>query len=114
MCFEEDIYERRISVGPLVEAEELVMPKEGSYARPAAVYQVDRGAGQNDVGIVAWLLTLKTPECPQGRQVFPLPFPLFQEALNCITQVCQESCRILRCLYHQAQQSSVACLGLVE
>ena len=47
------------------------MPKEGTYARPAAVTQVDRGAGQNDVGIVAWLLTLKTPECPQGRQVLP-------------------------------------------
>lgn len=52
-----------------MEAEELVMPKEGTYARPATVTQVDRGAGQNDVGIVAWLLTLKTPECPQGRQV---------------------------------------------
>ena len=58
-----------LDAGPLVEAEELVMPKEGTYARPAAVTQVDRSPGQNDVGIVAWLLTLKTPECPQGRQV---------------------------------------------
>jgi acetyl-CoA carboxylase/biotin carboxylase 1 len=24
---------------------------------------------QNDVGIVAWVMTLRTPECPQGRQV---------------------------------------------
>ncbi|MES1910740.1 MAG: hypothetical protein MHM6MM_003275 [Cercozoa sp. M6MM] len=28
---------------------------------------VEREAGQNDVGMVAWLLTLKTPECPDGR-----------------------------------------------
>ena len=55
--------------GNLVEAEELVMPKEGTYSRPAAVERVDRPAGQNNVGMVAWLLVLKTPECPQGRQV---------------------------------------------
>lgn len=59
-----------IFTGYLVEAEELVMPKEGTYARPAAVTHIDRPAGQNDVGIVAWVLTLKTPECPQGRQVY--------------------------------------------
>lgn len=58
-----------VIAGHLVEAEELVMPKEGSYARPAGVVQIDRRAGQNDVGVVAWLLMLKTPECPQGRQV---------------------------------------------
>ena len=52
-----------------MEEEELVMPKEGSYARPVAMVPVQRPTGQNDVGIVAWLLTLKTPECPQGRQV---------------------------------------------
>ena len=32
---------------------------------------VSREVGENDVGIVAWQLTLKTPECPQGRQVRP-------------------------------------------
>lgn len=24
---------------------------------------------QNEVGVVAWVMTLRTPECPQGRQV---------------------------------------------
>lgn len=78
------------------------MPKEGTYARPAAVYQVDRGAGQNDVGIVAWLLTLKTPECPQGRQVFPLL--LFLSIKNLpqhITKVCQTLSITLQYLYHE-------------
>lgn len=58
-----------VCVGHLVEADELVMPKQGSYAQPATMMTVDRPTGQNDVGIVAWLLTMKTPECPQGRQV---------------------------------------------
>lgn len=31
--------------------------------------QLNRGAGANDVGMVAWLMVLKTVEYPQGRQV---------------------------------------------
>jgi len=31
--------------------------------------EVNRPMGQNDVGMVAWLITLRTPECPNGRQV---------------------------------------------
>lgn len=31
--------------------------------------RVQRGPGLNDVGMVAWHMTLKTPECQQGRQV---------------------------------------------
>lgn len=30
--------------------------------------EVNRAAGLNDVGMVAWLVTLSTPECPDGRQ----------------------------------------------
>ena len=30
---------------------------------------MQRGPGLNDVGMVAWHMTLKTPECQQGRQV---------------------------------------------
>lgn len=56
-------------VGHLVEVEELVMPAHATYWRPVVMGPVDRPSGQNDVGVVAWLLTLKTPECPQGRQV---------------------------------------------
>lgn len=57
-----------MSVGHLVEAEELIMVQQGGATRSAQMVPVDRPSGQNDVGIVAWLLTLKTPECPQGRQ----------------------------------------------
>jgi len=31
--------------------------------------RVQRGPGENDIGMVAWHMTLKTPECQQGRQV---------------------------------------------
>merc|ERR1719410_2144767 len=31
--------------------------------------EVQRGAGANDVGMVAWLMTLYTVEYPEGRQV---------------------------------------------
>jgi hypothetical protein len=31
--------------------------------------RVEREPGLNTTGMVAWLMTLKTPECPQGRQV---------------------------------------------
>lgn len=30
---------------------------------------MDRAAGLNDVGMVAWMLTLRTPEYPEGRQL---------------------------------------------
>jgi hypothetical protein len=30
--------------------------------------RVKRGAGENNIGMVAWLFNLKTPECPGGRQ----------------------------------------------
>ena len=31
--------------------------------------EVQRPMGQNDVGMVAWLVTLRTPEYPEGRQM---------------------------------------------
>ncbi|CAM9685975.1 unnamed protein product [Hapterophycus canaliculatus] len=31
--------------------------------------EVDRAAGLNDVGMVAWMVTLRTPEYPEGRQI---------------------------------------------
>lgn len=56
---------------------------EGGHGKAAQMIPVDRPTGQNDVGIVSWLITLKTPECPQGRQVHtlcnitqPHPIPL--------------------------------------
>ena len=56
--------------GRLVEEQELVMGAgAGSYTTAAPMLPVTRAVGQNDVGIVAWLMTLKSPEYPQGRKV---------------------------------------------
>lgn len=56
--------------GRLVEAHELVLSGSSSF-RSSRLHleRVERGFGVNDIGMVAWHMTLKTPECPQGRQV---------------------------------------------
>ncbi|PRW58200.1 acetyl- carboxylase 1-like isoform A [Chlorella sorokiniana] len=56
--------------GKLLEVQELVAPPGASY-RSASIplTPVTRPASQNEVGVVAWVMTLRTPECPQGRQV---------------------------------------------
>ena len=53
-----------------MEAQELVaeeVPGQRNAVWP--MHALSRPVGDNDVGVVAWQLTLKTPECPQGRQV---------------------------------------------
>ena len=45
------------------------MPLGGTHLHPKPMVAVSRPVGQNDVGMIAWTLTLKTPECPQGRKV---------------------------------------------
>ena len=76
-----DVDSMTVSVlGHLVEAEELIMVHQGGTMRSTQMVPVDRPSGQNDVGIVAWLLTLKTPECTQGRQAsscLSLPFTAY-------------------------------------
>ena len=57
------------SAGRLVDVEELVMPAGGTHQAPKPMVPVNRPVGQNDVGMIAWVLTLRTPECPQGRKV---------------------------------------------
>eukprot|EP00887_Chlorella_sp_A99_P005434 scaffold1.g5434.t1 len=64
--------------GRLLEAQELVAAAGGgagggfgpsAFRRRIALAAVARPPAQNDVGVVAWVLTLRTPECPGGRQV---------------------------------------------
>ena len=58
--------------GPLVEVQELEALEPANGHRQHAAWHmqaVSRPVGENSVGIVAWQLTLKSPECPQGRQV---------------------------------------------
>ena len=43
---------------------ELVATKEGNSLR-----EVQRVVGTNDVGMLAWRVTMKTPEYPDGREV---------------------------------------------
>ncbi len=52
-----------------MDVEELVMPAGGTHQHPKPMVPVNRPVGQNDVGMIAWVLTLRTPECPQGRKV---------------------------------------------
>ncbi|KAG2224710.1 hypothetical protein INT45_009025 [Circinella minor] len=47
----------------LVEGKELVLDDDGS------IQEIDRAPGTNTVGMVAWLLTLRTPEYPEGRRI---------------------------------------------
>ncbi|KAI7874489.1 acetyl-CoA carboxylase [Lichtheimia hyalospora FSU 10163] len=49
--------------GHIIEGKELVVDEDGS------IQEIDRAPGTNTVGMVAWLLTLRTPEYPQGRRV---------------------------------------------
>lgn len=57
--------------GRLVEAQELVAGAFGNNWLPIRLQRVSRPIGQNNVGVIAWLMTLKTPESPSGRQVNP-------------------------------------------
>jgi Carboxyl transferase domain len=39
------------------------------HVQDLVIQEIQRAPGQNDVGMVAWLLTLRTPEYPEGRQL---------------------------------------------
>ena len=57
--------------GRLVEVQELV-PAPGAtltFREKTPLVASSRPMSENSVGVVAWVLTMKTPECPQGRQV---------------------------------------------
>ena len=58
-------------LGKLVEATELVPTAETAgkgFGGEMELTHMKRSPGQNNIGMVAWLLQLKTPECPAGRQ----------------------------------------------
>lgn len=52
-----------------VESQELVMPADATYRAPCTLELTSRPVGRNTVGVVSWLMLLRTPECPDGRQV---------------------------------------------
>ncbi|KAI8890576.1 acetyl-CoA carboxylase [Backusella circina FSU 941] len=47
----------------LVEAKELVIDEDNE------LQEIDRAPGTNTVGMVAWIMTLRTPEYPSGRKI---------------------------------------------
>ena len=57
------------SAGTPVFCEELVLEDPSACSAEAQLKVVERPIGQNDIGIVAWVLTLRSPECPTGRKV---------------------------------------------
>ncbi len=77
-----DVWSRRAAAGEpacippagrLVDVEELVLAPgqdhPGGFREHCRLQRTSRPVGHNDCGMVAWLMTLKTPECPQGRQI---------------------------------------------
>lgn len=59
-----------------MEVQELVaVDGKLSYKGTTQLALTDRPGSQNDVGVVAWVFSLKTPECPQGRQVGAARWP---------------------------------------
>jgi acetyl-CoA carboxylase/biotin carboxylase 1 len=50
----------------LVEAKELVIDDDNN------LQEVDRAPGTNNVGMVAWIMTLHTPEYPSGRKIIAI------------------------------------------
>ena len=59
------------SRGALLKSVELVLDKPTfveSNSKPK-LKEIVREPGKNDIGMVAWLVTMETPECPAGRQI---------------------------------------------
>jgi acetyl-CoA carboxylase / biotin carboxylase 1 len=59
------------SRGALLQSVELVLDETTfveSSSKPK-LKEIVRKPGENDIGMVAWLVTMKTPECPAGRQM---------------------------------------------
>ncbi|KAI8084162.1 acetyl-CoA carboxylase [Gilbertella persicaria] len=50
----------------LVEAKELVLDEDD------VLQKIDRAPGTNTVGMVAWLMTIRTPEYPSGRRIIAI------------------------------------------
>lgn len=51
-----------------MKATELVFAdKNGSWGTP--IIPMERPVGLNDIGMVAWILEMSTPEFPNGRQI---------------------------------------------
>ncbi|OBZ91864.1 Acetyl-CoA carboxylase [Choanephora cucurbitarum] len=50
----------------LVEAKELVLDEDD------VLQEIDRAPGTNTVGMVAWIITMRTPEFPSGRRIIAI------------------------------------------
>ena len=66
-----------------VEVQEMVMSGKADFRSAGKVHLVQRPIGQNTVGVVSWLLLLRTPECPDGRQVSATARNLFPCQFGC-------------------------------
>ncbi len=56
-----------------VEVQEMVMSGDANFRSAGKVELMQRAIGGNTIGVVAWLMLLRTPECPDGRQVVVTP-----------------------------------------
>lgn len=53
----------------LIDSTELVLCHAGNEGDEPQLVEAKRQPGLNDIGMVSWLCTLRTPEYPQGREV---------------------------------------------
>ncbi|KAI0561153.1 acetyl-CoA carboxylase [Gracilaria domingensis] len=53
----------------LIEAKELILSSDASGRSGPELVETRRKPGQNDIGMVAWIWLLRTPEYPDGRQL---------------------------------------------
>ncbi|CAM9955807.1 unnamed protein product, partial [Phaeothamnion confervicola] len=63
------VVQRKAVGGSGVSVGGAAVPWRADEGSGLALREVARPAGQNDVGMVAWLVTLRTPEYPEGRQL---------------------------------------------
>eukprot|EP00178_Gracilaria_changii_P014241 TRINITY_DN402_c0_g1_i1.p1 TRINITY_DN402_c0_g1~~TRINITY_DN402_c0_g1_i1.p1 ORF type:complete len:2462 (+),score=353.38 TRINITY_DN402_c0_g1_i1:1194-8579(+) len=56
----------------LIEAKELILSRESSTRSEPKLVETTRKPGQNDIGMVAWIWIIRTPEFPDGRQIIVL------------------------------------------
>lgn len=53
----------------LIDSEELILSGSYEYGTEPQLTLTDRKPGMNDIGMVAWRCTLRTPEYPNGREM---------------------------------------------
>ncbi len=80
------------------------MTGESNFRQAGSLQLTQRPIGCNTVGVVAWLMLLRTPECPDGRQVWPKAVITMSTHL---LFVCCSTRAAMTCAFNSADAASV-------